>query len=120
MNIPEGTVLAHARRQGGPTGSDSNAAVIRCNRISESVPQSLAAIFNERKERTKLGLSNFTAEAAEEAAEHRNKLGIVGDVRYVSAVHSTLCPANGQDSNPENHRDTRMIETESSATLAIL
>ena len=57
-----------------------------------SVPQSVAAILSERKERTKLGLSKYAAEAAEEAAEHRDKLGIAGKVRDVSAIHSSLWP----------------------------
>jgi hypothetical protein len=33
-------------------------------------------ILAERKERTKLGLSKYTAEAAEQTAVHRDKLGI--------------------------------------------
>jgi hypothetical protein len=56
------------------------------------VPQSLAAILSERKDRTKLGLSKFTAEAAEQAALHRDKLGIAGKVKDVAGVHKTLWP----------------------------
>ena len=56
------------------------------------MPQSLVAILNERKERTRLGLSKFTAEAAEQAAEHRDKLGIAGKVKDVADVHKTLWP----------------------------
>jgi len=62
----------------------------------QSVPQSLAAILAERKERTKLGLSKYTAEAAEQAAEHRDKLGIAGKVKDVAGVHKTLWPAENQ------------------------
>ena len=58
----------------------------------QSVPQSLAAILSERKERTRLGLSKFTAEAAEQAADHRDKLGIAGKVKDVAGVHKTLWP----------------------------
>jgi hypothetical protein len=60
--------------------------------LGQSVPQSLAAILSERKERTKLGLSKFTAEAAEQAAEHRDKLSISGKVKDVADVHKTLWP----------------------------
>jgi hypothetical protein len=49
-------------------------------------------ILSERKERTRLGLSRFTAEAAEQAAEHRDKLGIAGKVKDVASVHRTLWP----------------------------
>jgi hypothetical protein len=97
MNIPEGTVLAHAKRHGwtqqiqlvtrdvGTLQSDAITPV-------HSVPQSLAAILAERKERTKLGLSKYAAEAAEQAAEHRDKLGISAKVKDVASVHRTLWP----------------------------
>jgi hypothetical protein len=52
--------------------------------------------LSERKERTRLGLSKFTAEAAEQAAEHRDKLGIAGKVKDVASVHSTLWPEQPQ------------------------
>ena len=50
----------------------------------------------ERKERTKLGLSKYAAEAAEQAGEHRDKLGIAGKVKDVADVHKTLWPAENQ------------------------
>ena len=53
----------------------------------QSVPQSIAAILGERKERTRLGLSRYAAEAAEQAAEHRDNLGIAGKVKDVADVH---------------------------------
>jgi Fe-S cluster assembly ATPase SufC len=58
----------------------------------QSVPQSLAAILGERRDRTKLGLSKFTAEAAEQAAEHPEKIKMAGKVRDIAAVHSILWP----------------------------
>src|SRR5207245_8982288 len=60
--------------------------------LVQSWHQSLGARLNERKERTRLGLSKFTAEAAEQAAEHRDKLGIAGKVKDVADVHKTLWP----------------------------
>ena len=62
-------------------------------REMQSVPQSLAAILRERKERTKLGLRKYTAEAAEQAAESGGDLRLAPKVRDVAAVHSTLWPA---------------------------
>src|SRR5215475_8873254 len=81
MNIPEGTVLAHAKRHGWTQQiqiATRSVAVMQSDAIApvQSVPQSLAAILAERKERTKLGLSKYTAEAAEQAAQHRDKLEI--------------------------------------------
>src|SRR5215475_5711925 len=98
MNVPEGTVLAHAKRHGWTQQiqfATGELAVMQSDAITpvqsvQSVPQSLAAILAERKERTTLGLSKFTAEAAEQAALHRDKLGIAGKAKDVSAVHKAL------------------------------
>jgi hypothetical protein len=93
MRIPEGTVLAHAKRHGWTqliqVATQQQSDVIA---PVQSVPQSIASILNERKDRTKLGLSKYAAEAAEEAAEHRDKLGIAGKVKDVAGVHKTLWP----------------------------
>jgi hypothetical protein len=69
-------------------------AVMQSDAITpvQSVPQSLATILSERKERSRLGLSRFAAEAAEQAAEHRDKLSISGKVKDVADVHKTLWP----------------------------
>jgi hypothetical protein len=56
------------------------------------VPQSLVAILAERRDRTRLGLSRYAAEAAEQAAQHPDKLGIAGRVKDVAGVHKTLWP----------------------------
>jgi hypothetical protein len=104
MNISEGTVLAHAKRHcwtqqiqaatGQLTVMQSDA--ITPVQSAQSVPQSIASILSERKERSRLGLSRFTAEAAEQAAEHRDKLGIAGRVKDVASVHRTLWPEENQ------------------------
>jgi hypothetical protein len=44
------------------------------------------------KERSRLGLSRYASEAAEQAAVHRDKLGIAGKVKDVAGVHKTLWP----------------------------
>ena len=54
-----------------------------------SPAHALANVFSERKHRTKLGLSKYAAEAAEQAAEHRDKLSISGKVKDVADVHKT-------------------------------
>jgi hypothetical protein len=97
INVPEGTVLAHAKRHGW-TQQIQVATGLQSDAITpmQSVSQSLAAILSERKGRTKLGLSKYTAEAAEQAAEHPDKLGIAGKVKDVADVHRTLWPEENQ------------------------
>ena len=56
------------------------------------MPQSLAAIIADRKQRTKLGLSKDAAEAADQAAEDRDKSRIAGEVKNVARIHKTLWP----------------------------
>src|SRR5262249_25526641 len=102
MNIPEGTVLAHAKRHGWTQQiqvATRELSVMQSDAITpvQSVPQSLAAILAERKGRTKLGLSKYTAEAAEQAALHPDKLGIAGKVKDVAGVHKTLWPTDHND-----------------------
>jgi hypothetical protein len=97
MNIPEGTVLTHAKRRGWTQQiqvATQELVVTQSDAITpvQSVPQSIAAILSERKDRTNLGLSKYAAEAAEQAAEHKDKLGIAGKVKDVASVHSKLWP----------------------------
>jgi hypothetical protein len=97
MNIPQGTVLAHAKRHGWTQQiqvATQELSSLQSDAITpvQSVPQSIAAILSERKDRTKLGLSKYAAEAAEQAAEHRDKLGIAGKAKDVADVHKTLWP----------------------------
>ena len=107
MNIPEGTVLAHAKRHGWTQQIQvaTRSSVMQSDAITpvQSVPQSIAVILSERKERTKLGLSKYAAEAAEQAAEHRDKLGIAGKVKDVASVHTTLWPEEPQNQSNSQH-----------------
>ena len=57
-----------------------------------SPADALANVLSECKHRSKLGLSLYTASAAQQAAEHRDKLGISGRVKDVASVHKTLWP----------------------------
>jgi hypothetical protein len=97
MDIPEGTVLAHAKRHGWTQqiqAAMGHLTVVQSDAITtvQSVPRSITEILAERKERSRLGLSKYTAEAAEQAAGHRDKLEIAGKVRDVAGVHKTLWP----------------------------
>lgn len=97
MNIPEGTVLAHAKRHGWTQQlqvATREASVMQSDAITpvQSVAESLAVILSERKHRTKLGLSKYTAEATERAAESVGDLRLSRNVRDVAAVHSSLWP----------------------------
>jgi hypothetical protein len=101
MKIPEGTVLAHAKRHGWTQQiqvATRELSVMQSDAIIQvqSVPQSIAAILDEHKKRSKFSLSKFTAEAAEQAAEHRDKLSIAGKVRDVAGVHKALWPEENQ------------------------
>jgi hypothetical protein len=105
MKIPEGTVLAHAKRHGWTQQihvATRHLALMQSDAIApvQPVPQSIAAILSERKDQTKLGLSKYAAEAAEQAALYRDKLAIAGKVKDVAGVHKTLWP---------DHQETKPI-----------
>jgi hypothetical protein len=91
MNIPEGTVLVHAKRHGW-TQQIQVAKQQQSDAITQvqSVPRSLVAILSERKDRIKLGLGKYAAEAAERAGESDGNLRLSRNVRDVSAVGSSL------------------------------
>src|SRR6516225_5603488 len=66
--------------------------------------QSPAAIvadeLSENKARSTLALSRFSADAAEVAATHPDKLGIAGKVKDVAGVHRTLWPEESARNAP--------------------
>jgi len=70
------------------------------------------AILAERKDRTKLALSKYAAEAAEQAALHRDKLGIAGKVRDVESVHKTLWPEEKKTSGVFNAVEIALLTGE--------
>jgi hypothetical protein len=97
MNIPEGTVLAHAKRHGWTQqihAATGQLTVMQSDAITpvQSVPESLAAILGERRDCFTFALAKYSAEAAEEAAEASQNLPIAKRVRDVAAVHSILWP----------------------------
>ena len=98
MGISQDAVRQRSKREGwmaSPKAVAQRALAKPVTRVSPNVlspAYALANVLSERKHRTKLGLSKYAAEAAEQAAEHRDKLGIAGKVKDVSSVHRTLWP----------------------------
>ena len=52
--------------------------------------------LSQNKARSTLALARYSAQAAEEAGLHRDKLGIAGKVKDVAGVHKTLWPQENQ------------------------
>jgi hypothetical protein len=97
MNIPEGTVSLTRSVTAGPKEiqvATGQLTVMQSDAITpvQSVPQSLAGILSERKDRSKLGLSKYAAEAAERAGESDGDLALSRNGRDVAAVGSSLWP----------------------------
>jgi hypothetical protein len=88
MNIPEGTVLARARRQGWTRQIESAKAVVKREDtpLALTPAEAVAITLNERKDKTKLHLSRYAVEASGKAASHRQKLKIARQVKDVAAV----------------------------------
>ena len=102
MGISEDAVRQRSKREGWMACPKTVAQRALAKPVTGVSPnalspaQALANVFSERKHRTKLGLSKYAAEAAEQAAEHRDKLGIAGKVKDVADVHKTLWPEENQ------------------------
>ena len=74
MNIPEGTVLAHAKRHGWTQqiqAATEELSVVQSDAITpmQSVPQSLAAILGEHERETKLSLARSARRMAKDAEQ---------------------------------------------------
>lgn len=98
MGISEDAVRQRSKREGwmaSPKAAAQRALAKPVTSVSPnalSPADALANVFSERKDRTRLGLSKYAAEAAEQAAGHRDKLSISGKVKDVADVHKTLWP----------------------------
>jgi hypothetical protein len=92
MSIPEGTVLAHAKRKGWTQQIEAAKEEVKPQSNAITPMQALATTLNERKDRSRLHLSKYVAEASEEAANANNKLKIAGNVRDLSNVMEKLWP----------------------------
>ncbi len=102
MGISQDAVRQRSKREGWMASPKTVAQRALAKPVTGMSPSALspadalANVFSERKHRTKLGLSKFTAEAAEQAALHRDKLGIAGNVKDVASVHRTLWQEENQ------------------------
>jgi hypothetical protein len=98
MNIPEGTVLARAKREGWSKQiSDAKSLAKREETASVTPMEAVAVTLNERKDKTKLHLSRYAVEASETAANHRQKLKIARQVKDVAAVADSVWPEENQE-----------------------
>ena len=103
MQISEDAVRQRSKREGwmvSPKAVTQRALAKSVTRVSPhalSPADALAIVLSERKERSKLGLSKYAAEAAERAGESDGDLGLSGKVRDVAAVHQTVWPEQHQE-----------------------
>ena len=106
MQISEDAVRQRSKREGWMTSakaatqrvlSKTVTTVTRVSPNAVSPADALATVLSERKERSKLGLSKYAAEAAERAGESDGDLGLSRKVRDVAAVHQTVWPEQHQE-----------------------
>jgi hypothetical protein len=99
MGIPEGTVLARAKREGWSKQTSDAKLLARCDGTMPAVTpmEAVAITLSERKDKTKLHLSRYVVEASEKAANHRQKPKIARQVRDVAAVADSVWPEGNQE-----------------------
>lgn len=103
--LPIGTVTSLASRKGWKQAKPASQPTLATLPRSDSKPKTelqqlssnpanaLANALESLRNRSTLNLGKWTADAAEEAAKGKSKLGNAKRVRDVAAVHSTLWPA---------------------------
>src|SRR5262245_3362125 len=99
MGIPEGTVLARAKRHGWAKQIEvakTKAPAMQSNAITPA--EAAASVLNSRKGKSRLNLSKYVADASQTAARSQGDLAIARHVKDVAAVHSTLWPEEPQQS----------------------
>jgi hypothetical protein len=97
MNIPEGTVLAHAKRKGWTRQIQAAKQETRPTQSTAITPmQALAVTLNERKDKSRLHLSKYVVDASERAAQSNGNLEIAGKVQKVAQVHGSVWPEEPQ------------------------
>jgi hypothetical protein len=98
MGISQDAVRQRSKREGWMTSDKATTQRALAKPVTSVSPDvlspadALANVFSERRDRTKLGLSKYAAEAAERAGESDGNLALSRNVRDVAAVHSTLWP----------------------------
>jgi hypothetical protein len=97
MNIPEGTVLAHAKRKGWTQQIEAAKQEAKLTQSNAIMPmQALATTLNERKDKSRLHLSKYVVDASERAAQSNGNLEIAGKVQKVAQVHGSVWPEEPQ------------------------
>ena len=97
MNIPEGTVLAHAKRKGWTQQIQAARQEAKPTQSNAITPmEALAVTLNERKDKSRLHLSKYVVDASERAAQSNGNLEIAGKVQKVAQVHGSVWPEEPQ------------------------
>jgi uncharacterized protein YjcR len=97
MNIPEGTVLAHAKRKGWTQQIQAAKQETRPTQSNAITPmEALAVTLNERKGKSRLHLSKYVVDASERAAQSNGNLEIAGKVQKVAQVRESVWPEQPQ------------------------
>jgi hypothetical protein len=97
MNIPEGTVLAHAKRKGWTQQVQTAKQAAQPTKENAIMPfEALATTLNERKDKSRLHLSKYVVDASERAAKSNGNLEIAGQVQKVAQVHCSVWPEEPQ------------------------
>jgi hypothetical protein len=97
MNIPEGTVLAHAKRNGWTQQIEAAKQQAKSMQSNAITPvEALATTLNERKDKSRLHLSKYVVDASERAAQSNGNLEIAGQVQKVAQVHGSVWPEEPQ------------------------
>ena len=92
MQIPPGTVLARAKREGWTRQilAVKQQSKLQSNAITPA--EAAADVLSERKDKSRLHLSSYVVDASRTAANSDGDLKIARHVKDVAAVHSTIWP----------------------------
>ena len=94
MGIPEGTVLARAKREGWTRQIQSAKALTKHDDRAPAITpmEAVAGTLSKRKDKSALHLSRYVVDASRNAAMSRGDLDEAQNVRQVAAVRSHLWP----------------------------
>jgi hypothetical protein len=94
LGIPEGTVLARAKRERWTQQIQSAATLAKHDDRSRAVTpmEAVAGMLSKRKDKSALHLSRYVVDASRNAAMSRGDLDKAHNVRHVAAVRGHLWP----------------------------
>jgi hypothetical protein len=94
MSIPEGTVLARAKREGWTRQIQSAKALTKHDDRAPAITpmEAVAGTSSKRKDKSALHLSRYVVDASRNAPMSRGDLDEAQNVRHVAAVRSHLWP----------------------------